>query len=161
LIKALSKAVFRGNTTQLSWAWSSAIHAPFYSPYTGYFVRFPDGYSIMNYSEGFNTKMTDMEIQVLAAKGRPNVLLAGMQLNFMSDLARGVKALRPDITILFPPHDKLHAMMGVSSHPWNEFGDAARTAHPDGKVIVAEPGTTVRLPDGDVSLKRPSLRAAA
>src|ERR1019366_794392 len=113
----------------------------------------------MNYKEGFNTNMTDKEIEGVAVKGRPNVLLAGMQLDFMSDLARGVKVLRPDITILFPPHHKLYGMMGVSSHPWNEFSEAARTAHPDGKVIVAEPGTTVSLPDGVVSLKR-SLKSA-
>ena len=29
LYKALTKAVFRGNATQLSWAWSSATNAPF------------------------------------------------------------------------------------------------------------------------------------
>lgn len=33
LFKALTKAVFQGNVTQLAWACSSAVNAPFYSPY--------------------------------------------------------------------------------------------------------------------------------
>jgi len=36
LPRALSRALFHGNATQLSWAWSSATRAPFYSPYTGF-----------------------------------------------------------------------------------------------------------------------------
>jgi L-ascorbate metabolism protein UlaG (beta-lactamase superfamily) len=58
LWKALTKAVFLFNTTQLKWAFSSAVSAPFYAPFTGYHVCLPNGLTIMNYNEGFNTKMT-------------------------------------------------------------------------------------------------------
>lgn len=151
LWKALTKAVFFFNTTQLKWAFSSAVSAPFYAPFTGYHVRLPDGLTIMNYNEGFNTKMTDEEIGTLAAKLHTNVLLAGMQVDFTEDIARGVRALKPDITVLYPAHEKFHEMMGVKSRPWAEFASAAQNAHPVGKVIVADPGTAVDLPSGKVS----------
>jgi len=151
LWKALTKAVFFFNTTQLKWAFSSAVSAPFYAPFTGYHVRLPNGLTIMNYNEGFNTKMTDEEIETLAAKLPTSVLLAGMQVDFTKDVARGVRTLKPDITVLYPAHDKFHEMMGVKSHPWTDFASAARAAHPSGQVIVAEPGTAIDLPSGKVS----------
>ena len=140
LWKALSKAVFAGNATQLSWAWSSATRAPFYCPYTGYHVTLPDGLTVMNYNEGFNTKMTEAEITELGHRFRTDVLLAGMQLGFMNDVARGVKALQPKMVILYPPHEKFHEMMGVVSAPWSRFEEAVRQALPQGEVFVAAPG---------------------
>ncbi|MCS6764285.1 MAG: hypothetical protein MO853_10340 [Candidatus Protistobacter heckmanni] len=89
LYKALTKAVFQGNATQLSWAWSSATNAPFYSPYTGFHVELPNGLTVLNYNEGFNRKMTDEEVALLGRKFKTDILLAGMQLNFIEDMVRG------------------------------------------------------------------------
>jgi len=136
LYKALTKAVFHGNATQLSWAWSSATNAPFYSPYTGFHVELPDGTTVLNYNEGFNTKMTDTEIGELGRRFRTDVLLAGMQLDFMDDLERGVRALNPKLVVLYPPHEKFHEMMGVSSEPWLRFLEAAQRGAPDATVII-------------------------
>ena len=141
LWKAITKAVFAGNATQLSWAWSSATNAPFYAPYTGYHLTLPDGLTIMNYNEGFNSKMTDHEIGILGEQFKTDVLLAGMQLDFANDLARGATALQPKLIILFPPHDKFHAMMEVTSRPWSEFQQAAAAAVPDAHVVIATPGS--------------------
>jgi L-ascorbate metabolism protein UlaG (beta-lactamase superfamily) len=140
LVKALSKAVFKGNATQLKWAWSSATRAPFYSPYTGFHVELPDGSTVLNYNEGFNSKMTDGEIVELGRRFRTDVLLAGMQLDFVDDVVRGVVALQPKVVILYPPHEKFHEMMGVTSRPWSEFAEAVRRAAPQTEVHVAEPG---------------------
>jgi L-ascorbate metabolism protein UlaG (beta-lactamase superfamily) len=150
LVKALTKAVFHGNTTQLSWAWSSATNAPFYAPYTGYHVELPDGTKVLNYNEGFNTKMTDREITALGERFQTDVLLAGMQLDFVEDVARGAAALKPKIVLLYPPHDKFHDMMGVSSRPWEEFAAAVRKRLPDSLVIIAEPGTAIDAKTGKV-----------
>lgn len=150
LVKAISKAVFQGNTTQLAWVWSSVTNAPFYAPYTGYHVELPGGLTVLNYNEGFNTKMTDAEIQALGQRHRTDVLLAGMQLDFVADVVRGVKALKPKIVLLYPPHDKFHEMMGVSSRPWTEFADAVKAAAPEARVIIAEPGTTIDAVTGEV-----------
>ena len=152
LYKAMTKAVFHGNATQLSWAWSSATRAPFYAPYTGFHVALPDGLTILNYNEGFNTKMTDAEIGDLGRRYRTDVLLAGMQLNFIDDVVRGVAALRPRIVILYPPHDKFHAMMGAVSEPWPAFAAAIRTRFPEIAVHIAEPGFELAVAAGDPSL---------
>jgi hypothetical protein len=94
----------------------------------------------MNYNEGFNTKMTDAEITALGNRFRTDVLLAGMQLDFMTDLARGVKALQPKMVILYPPHEKFHELMGVVSAPWSRFEEAVRQALPQAEVFIAVPG---------------------
>ena len=151
LYKALTRAVFHGNATQLSWAWHSATQAPFYAPYTGYRLTLPDGLTILNYNEGFNSKMTHAEIADLAAKGRTDVLLGGMQLNFVDDVARGVAVLKPKLVLLYPPHEKFHEMMGVTSRPWAEFVAAAQRAAPQATIIAMTPGTRVDLADGSVA----------
>jgi hypothetical protein len=140
LFKALSKAVLKGNTTQLAWAWSSATNAPFYSPYTGYHVELSDGLSVLNYNEGFNSKMTTAEISDLGKRFRTDVLLAGMQLDFVSDVVRGALALKPKWILLYPPHEKFHEMMGVTSRPWSEFQQAVASALPGCRVVIAHPG---------------------
>jgi L-ascorbate metabolism protein UlaG (beta-lactamase superfamily) len=145
LPRALSKALFHGNATQLSWAWSSATKAPFYAPYTGFHVELPGGLTLLNYNEGFNSKMTDAEIADLGARFRTDVLLAGMQLNFIDDVVRGVAALNPKIVVLYPPHDRFHAMMGVSSAPWSEFARAVTERFPQIAVHIADPGFELEL----------------
>ncbi len=143
LASALTRAVFGGNATQLKWFWTSATRAPFYAPYMGFHVELPGGITILNYNEGFNTKMTDREIQDLGERFKVDILLAGMQLHFTADVARGVAALSPRSVILYPPHEKFHEMMGVKSAPWVEFAEAARHAAPSAKVVVAEPGSVL------------------
>jgi len=154
LYRAMTKAVFHGNTTQLSWALSSATNAPFYSPYTGFHVELPGGLSVMNYNEGFNSKMTDDEIRELGRRLKTDVLLAGMQLHFIDDVVRGVAALRPRTVILYPPHDKFHAMMGAVSAPWSEFGRAVRERFPDVAVHLAEPGFEIVVAAGGPTQSR-------
>src|SRR5262249_4228537 len=104
LVKALGKAVFLGRTAQIAWALRGATLAPFYAPYTGYHVELPDGTTVMNYNEGFNSKMTDAEIVDLGRRFRTDVLLGGYQLGFVSDLGRGVAALQPKVIVLYHPH---------------------------------------------------------
>jgi hypothetical protein len=145
LPRALSRALFHGNATQLSWAWSSATRAPFYAPYTGFHVELPDGLTVLNYNEGFNSKMTDAEIEDLGRRHRTDVLLAGMQLNFVDDVVRGVAALRPKVVVLYPPHEYFHAMMGAVSEPWPVFADAVRRRFPEIRVHIAEPGFELPL----------------
>jgi L-ascorbate metabolism protein UlaG (beta-lactamase superfamily) len=160
LYKALTKAVFQGNSTQLSWAWSSATRAPFYSPYMGYHVTLPGGLTVLNYNEGFNTKMTDAEINDLGQRYRTDVLLAGMQLDFVADVARGAAALKPKIVVLYPPHDYFHRMMGATSRPWAEFKAAVEKALPAARVVIAEPGMSMDAVSGAVTQYPVSVKAA-
>jgi hypothetical protein len=153
LPRALSRALFHANATQLSWAWSSATRAPFYSPYTGYHVELPDGLTVMNYNEGFNTKMTDAEIGDLGRRLRTDILLAGMQLNFIGDVVRGVEALRPKVVVLYPPHEHFHAMMGAVSEPWQKFASALRERFPAIEVHLAAPGFALDVGAGRYSTR--------
>lgn len=160
LWKALSKAVFQGNATQLSWALSSATRAPFYSPYTGFHVAVEGGPRLMNYNEGFNSKMTDDEIEALARALPTDVLLGGMQLDFVSDLARGAAALNPRLVLLYPPHEYFHKMMGAVSRPWSEFVEAVKRAVPKASVIALTPGDEVDLASGTLTRFARELAAA-
>ena len=156
LFKALSKAVLFGRTTQLAWAWHSATQAPFRAPYTGYRLTLPDGTTVLNYNEGFNSKMTDTEIRALAEQCRTDVLLGGIQLGFTDDLARGIAALRPRLALLYPPHEKFHEMMGVTSRPDHEVVAAAKAAAPEATVLVLRPGSEVDLASGALSTFAPA-----
>jgi L-ascorbate metabolism protein UlaG (beta-lactamase superfamily) len=140
LYKAITKAVFQGNSTQLAWAWSSATNAPFYSPYTGFHVELRDGTTVLNYNEGFNTKMTDREAEDLGARFNTDILLAGMQLHFVDDVVRGVAGIKPKVVILYPPHEKFHEMMGATSAPWEDFAQAVKSSFPQIQVHIAAPG---------------------
>jgi hypothetical protein len=159
---AFTRAAFGGNATQLKWFWSSLTQAPFYAPYTGFHVELPDGTTVLNYNEGFNTKMTDVEIRELGARFKVDVLLAGMQLNFMADVARGVAALKPRAVLLYPPHERFHEMMGARSAPWDEFVEAAQSAAPGAVVLAAQPGDVFEFDAGEAQpLRRAAEPAAA
>lgn len=160
LCKALSKAVFQGNATQLSWAFSSATRAPFYSPYTGFHVALPDGTTVLNYNEGFNSKMTQAEIDALGRRFRTDVLLAGMQLDFVEDVARGAAALKPKVVLLYKPHEHFHAMMGATSAPWRAFVAAVERAVPGARVIEALPGLAIDAHTGSELEAPVEMRAA-
>lgn len=151
LFKLMLKGLLTANFRRFSWAWHSMTQAPFLAPYTGYRLTLPDGTTILNYNEGFNSKMTDAEIEALGQAARTDILLGGMQLDFMADLARGVKALKPRMILLYPPHDRLHAAWGVKAAPWSEFVRAAEKAAPEALVVALEPGVEVNLSDGMVS----------
>lgn len=152
LWKALTKAVLQGNATQLKWAWSSATNAPFYSPYTGFLVELPEGLRILNYNEGFNSKMTDAQIAEIRRRFNPDVVLGGMQLNFVEDVARGIAALDPRVAILYPPHEKFHEMMGVVSEPWDKFANAVKARCPRTEVHIALPGFALNIPSSRAAM---------
>ena len=145
LFRAIPGAILRGEFSRVQWAWNGMTKSPFLAPYTGYRLTLRDGTTILNYNEGFNTKMTADEIRRLGQSAHTDVLLGGMQLDFTEDVARGVAALNPKLVLLYPPHDRLHALWGVPSSPWSLFADAARRAAPDATVIVLNPGDEVDL----------------
>lgn len=159
LFRAMTRALFSANTTQLKWAWSSATKAPFYAPYVGFHVELADGTTILNYNEGFNTKMTDHEIQELGRRFKVDILLAGMQLHFVDDVARGVAALSPKTVVLYPPHEKFHEMMGATSLPWSAFAEAAGRAAPQAEIVTAQPGAELSIGRAALRHRGPGLES--
>jgi hypothetical protein len=67
-------------------------------------------------------------------------------------VVRGVAALRPKVVILYPPHDKFHAMMGAVSEPWPAFAAALTKRFPEVTVHIAEPGFELAVGPDDRSL---------
>jgi hypothetical protein len=155
------QAVFQGNGTKLAWAWSSFINGPFYSAFSGFNVELPNGLKILNYNEGFNTKMTDKEITELGSRFQPDVLLAGMQMHYTEDVARGAAALKPKIVLLYQPHEHFHKMMGATWAPWEDFAKAVQDRLPDSVVVIATPGMTIDAATGEVLEPRAPTIAAA
>ncbi len=151
LFKSIPAEVLRGNFSRLLWAWNGVTKSPFSAPYTGYRITLADGTTILNYNEGFNTKMSDREIKTLGDDKKTDILLGGMQLHFTDDVRRGVKALNPKLVLLYPPHDRLHKLWNVPSSPWEDFAAAAREAAPNATVIVLKPGDEVDLRTHSVS----------
>ena len=146
LPRTITKAAFTLHMPVLKWAWSSLTSSPFYAPFFGFHVELADGTTILNYNEGFNYKMTDEEIREIGRRFKTDVLLGGMQLNFVNDVRRGVAALSPKTVILYPPHEKFHEMMGLPVAPYPEFLEAARKAAPNAQVMMAEPGWSYSQP---------------
>lgn len=142
---AVLKAIFKGNTTQLKWAWSSATNAPFLAPYTGFHLTLPNGIRILNYNEGLNSKMTDREINDLGNRFQTDVLIGGMQMNFVDDVIRGIAALKPKVVVLFSPHEKLFEMIEVKSAPNEVFERAVRERFPNIQTYIAQPGFELEL----------------
>jgi hypothetical protein len=101
--------------------------------------------------------MTGAEIADLGRRHRTDVLLAGMQLDFVDDVVRGVAALQPRIVVLYPPHEYFHAVMGAVSEPWSTFAAAVRARFPKIDVHIAEPGFELTLSAGGPST---NLKAA-
>lgn len=147
LVRTVLKSLLKGRIDLVTWSWHSLMRNPFWAPFVGYRLALPGGTTIVNYNEGFNTKMTHEEVSGVARLGHTDILLGGMQLDFMDDLARGVATLKPKAVLLYPPHEVLHKVMGVPAHPWSEFEHAVRAAAPDSKVILLEPGTQVDFPE--------------
>jgi hypothetical protein len=126
----------------------------------GFHVELPGGLTVLNYNEGFNSKMTDGETAALGRRFRTDVLLGGMQLHFVDDVARGAAALNPKTVVLYPPHEKFHAMMGAASAPWTAFADAVKARLPQARIVLAEPGTVVDAETGAAAEAVPALQAS-
>jgi L-ascorbate metabolism protein UlaG (beta-lactamase superfamily) len=154
LYKALARAVFQGNSAQLSWAWSSASKAPFYAPYM---VPSAAGrFDYHNYSEGFNTKMTDREITELGRRYRQTCSSPACS-SISFQMSRAAAALNR--IVVLPAHDHFHRIWAISE-PWTRFADAVRARLPAAQVVIAEPGTAVDVASGAVSQRQPSVWAA-
>jgi len=142
---------FKGDIiTASQFVWYSLFRSPFSAPKLGYYVEGPGGLRLMNYSEGFNNLMATKHILELAERFKPNILLAGMQLNFEEPLAEGVAALAPDTVVLFHPHEKLFEKFKITSSPPDIFLKNVKLKLPEAEVIIAKPPyTSITIPKSD------------
>ena len=121
----------------LHFAWINLLQVPFHSPYYGFFVEMPTGVAIMNYCEGFSNAMDVGEVRELGRRMKPDLLLAGIQLDFEEYVAKGVEALAPKTVVLFHPHEAFFEKVGLKSKPPQVFIDKIRERTPNVEIILA------------------------
>jgi hypothetical protein len=74
---------------------------------------------------------------------KTDILLTGYQLNFEEHVGLGVGALAPKKAVLFHPHEKLFAKIGVPTSPVDSFVERIKQSSPGTEIIMSRPGTQV------------------
>jgi len=124
----------------MKWAWQALIMCPAWARFMGFHVEMPDGRTVLNYNEGFNSNLRIEEIRKLAATFKTDILLAGMQLNFEDKVAAGAELLKPKTVVLFHPHKEFFRQLGkVSSSP-EVFAETVKKRVNGAQVVSIDPG---------------------
>ena len=138
---------FMGNLfTAFYFTLSSLLRAPFNAPFYGFFIETPDGYRIMNFTEGMNTLLPTDEVRDFGKRFKPEILIAGMQLDYEKDVARAAAAINPKHIILYQPHEKMFAKMNIQSTPQEIFVSLVKKAIPNANIILPEANSFIELP---------------
>ena len=131
---------FKGNfVTALQFAYHGLLRAPFSAPALGYHIEGPDGIRLMNYNEGFSNLVDITELEQYSTKFKPDILIAGMQLNFEEYLGRGVGALKPKVIVLFHPHEKLFEKFKLQSSSPETFVSRIKQYVPNARICLPQP----------------------
>lgn len=127
----------------LKFVYDGMIQSPFSTRKFGYHLEMSDGTTITNYCEGLNDNMVIGEVQELGRTLQTEILLAGYQLNFEKYVGLGVEALAPQKAVLFHPHEKLFAKIGVPTSPLGSFIEEIKQSAPEVEIIISRPGARV------------------
>ncbi|HEC62635.1 MAG TPA: MBL fold metallo-hydrolase [bacterium] len=146
LFKASCEQLRENLFSSFNFAWLNLLQAPFHAPYFGFYVEGPDNIRLMNYCEGFSAKMKIEETRELGRRFRPEIVLAGMQLDFEKELSEGVAALSPKTVVLFPPHEAIFEKVGLKSSPPQKFVEEVKRKSPEADIIVAKPQCSFDIP---------------
>ncbi len=111
----------------------------------GFTVTLEDGRRVTNYCEGFNDQTRFERVRAVAERDRPDVVVAGAQLDYPREVAAAAAILRPRRLVLFHPHTDYFAFIGLPSRPPAEFVRAVRETAPEVEVEAVEPGRHLAL----------------
>lgn len=137
---------FKGDIpTALQFTWHGLFHAPFHAPKFGFLVEGPGGYRLMNYNEGFSNLAITQDLADLGARFKPDIVLAGMQLDFEEYLAAGIGALMPTTVVLFHPHEKLFEKFRFQSSSPETFIARIKVASASANVVVPRPMSSFEI----------------
>jgi L-ascorbate metabolism protein UlaG (beta-lactamase superfamily) len=137
------KAVFRPKIWNgIKWAWNGLLKCAYNAPFTGFFIEMPDGLKILNYNEGFTYNMEIDEVREVADHYKPDILLAGAQMDFENYVAAGAEIFDPKIVVLYHPHKALFEQINVSSTTPEKFSSTVQSKLPNAEIFYAEPGWT-------------------
>ena len=140
----LFKAIFGGGIMHgLKFIYDGLIQSPYRTRKFGYHLKTPDGTTITNYCEGLNNNMVLNEIREVARKFETEILLTGYQLNFEDYVGAGVGIFAPKKAVLFHPHEKLFAKIGIPTSAIDAFCKAIQKSAPRTEIVISQPGAPV------------------
>src|SRR5207253_2453899 len=70
----------------------------------GFTVRLEDGLRVTYYCEGFNDQTRFDRVRAVGERDRPDVVVAGAQLDYPRQVAEAATILHPRRLVLFHPH---------------------------------------------------------
>src|SRR2546425_3613292 len=81
----------------------------------GFTILLEDGRRLTYYGEGFNDQTRFDRVRAVAERDRPDVVVAGAQLDYPRQGAAAAAILRPRRPVLFPPHTDYFDFIGPAS----------------------------------------------
>src|SRR2546427_6498786 len=121
----------------------------------GFTVRLEDGLRVTYYCEGFNDQTRFDRVRAVGERDRPDVVVAGAQLDYPRQVAEVATILHPRRLVLFHPHTDYFDFIGLRSRSPAEVGATVPDVAPSLAGDAVEPGRRLALL-GD----RPSAVAA-
>jgi len=111
----------------------------------GFTVRLEHGLRVTYYGEGFNDQTRFDRVLAVGERDRPDVVVAGAQLDYPRQVAEAAAILRPRRLVLFHPHTDYFDFIGLRSRPAAEFVSTVREVAPAIEVEAVDPGRRLAL----------------
>ncbi|PYN85866.1 MAG: hypothetical protein DMD87_21155 [Candidatus Rokuibacteriota bacterium] len=111
----------------------------------GFTVRLENGLRVTYYGEGFNDQTRFERVRAVGDRDRPDVVVAGAQLDYPRQVAEAAAILRPRRLLLFHPHPDFFDFIGLRSRPAGEFVSTVRESAPAIAVEAVDPGRRLAL----------------
>ena len=111
----------------------------------GFTVRLEDGLRVTYYCEGFSDQTRFDRVRAVGERDRPDVVVAGAQLDYPRQVAEAATILQPRRLVLFHPHTDYFDFIGLRSRSPAEFVATVRDVAPSIAVDAVEPGRRLAL----------------
>jgi len=109
----------------------------------GHFDHIQDVPALMKASRMSLVASPEVCVRRVAGRDRPDLVVAGAQLDYPAQVAEAAAILRPKRLVLFHPHEAYFDFITLRSRPPEDFVSVVRAAAPDVQVETAEPGRRV------------------
>lgn len=122
------------------------LRRPLWAPKLGYHVRFPDGSTAVNYSEGLH-RLTDAgEVKTVARALPAKTLVFAVEPEDLETIPRWVDILRPSNLFLYEPHRPWRELFRLPYADLSAFAERLSERFPATRVeALMHAGQTVRL----------------
>jgi metal-dependent hydrolase (beta-lactamase superfamily II) len=127
----------------LNFATANALLTPKTTKFIGYIIETKAGQNIVNFSEGLNPLFSKELLESLKKEvGKIDLLIGGIQLNFVDSVADIVGELKPKDCLFYNPHTMLFNALGLKTRPVRDFIDVTKKISPKTNFKYLEPRDT-------------------